>query len=142
MTIDEAIEAYQQLSPKIFKKRWCAQSKASRYTGAELNDYWFEGKNLKDAVQNLLQDRKLDPDMKLLESENPDCRVSVSTKCNNSAQKAQGCHLVLYVRPALFPLKLNCFVRINREDSGIETTIASGRKLCGRHQRHHCSSNL
>lgn len=60
---------------KYSRKDGVLKAKASKYTGAELNDYWFEGKNLKDAVQNLLQDRKLDPDMKLLESEDPDCRV-------------------------------------------------------------------
>ena len=75
MTIDETIDAYRQLSPKIFKKKWWAQGQASRYTGAELKHYWFEGKNLKDAVRNLLGERNLDQDMKLLESEDPDCRV-------------------------------------------------------------------
>ena len=75
MTIDEAIEAYRQLSPNIFKKKWWAQGQASKYTGAQLKHYWFEGKNVEDAVRSLLGDRKLDPDMKLLESEDPDCRV-------------------------------------------------------------------
>lgn len=75
MTIDEAIEAYQQLSPIIFKKKWWTQNQASKYTGPELKHYWFEGKNLKDGVRKLLGDRSLDPDMMLLESEDPNCRV-------------------------------------------------------------------
>ena len=75
MTIDEAIEAYKDLSPEIFKKKWWTQNQASKYTGSELRQYWFEGKNLQDAVQKLLSDRGLPPDLKLLESEDPDCRV-------------------------------------------------------------------
>lgn len=75
MTIDEAIEAYQELSPNIFKKKWWAQSQAFKYPGAELKHYWFEGKNLKAVVRSLITNRGLDPDMKLIESEDPDCRV-------------------------------------------------------------------
>ena len=75
MTIDEAFDAYKMLSPEIFKKKWWTQSQARKYTGAELKQYWFEGKNLNSAVQKLLRDRKLDPDLKLLELEVPDCRV-------------------------------------------------------------------
>ncbi|MCJ1269381.1 hypothetical protein MMC22_009273 [Lobaria immixta] len=108
MTIDEAIEAYQQLSPKIFKKRWCAQSKTSKYTGAELNDYWFEGKNLKDAVQNLLQDRKLDPDMKLLDSKSS--RMSPSFVCAASAVSTQIELLRSYKSRRLGHRNYDCFM--------------------------------
>ena len=75
MTIDEAIDAYKQLSPEIFKKKWWSQNLSAKYAGAELRHYWFEGKNLKDAVRQLLRDRKLHPDLELLESEDPSCRV-------------------------------------------------------------------
>lgn len=75
MTVDEALEAYKTLSPEIFKKKWWTQSQAGKYTGAELRRYWFEGKNLENAVQKLLRDRRLDPDLKLLELEASDCRV-------------------------------------------------------------------
>lgn len=75
MTIDEAIDAYKQLSPEIFKKKWWSQNQSAKYLGAELGHYWFEGKNLKDAVRQLLGDRQLNPDLEFLESEDPSCRV-------------------------------------------------------------------
>ena len=75
MTIDEAIDAYKELSPKIFKKKRWAQRQLSKYAGAELKQYWFEGKNLENAVRKLLDTKELDSDLKFLESENPDCRV-------------------------------------------------------------------
>lgn len=77
MTIDDAIEAYKKLSPGIFKKKVWTGSQASKYVGAELGQYWFEGKNIEDAVQELLQLNNLDRDLKLFESDRPDCRVYV-----------------------------------------------------------------
>ena len=75
MTIDEAIDTYKTLSPEIFKKKWWTQNQSLKYTGAELKRYWFEGKNLKNAVQKLLRDKKLDPDLKFLEQGASNCRV-------------------------------------------------------------------
>jgi hypothetical protein len=75
MSIDGAIAAYKALSPEIFKKKWWTQKSASRYGGAELKQYWFEGKNLKAAVRELLKERKLDMDLKLREADDPKCRV-------------------------------------------------------------------
>ena len=73
MTINETIEAYKQLLPEIFKKKWWSQNQSAKYAGAELRHYWFEGKNLKDTVQQLLSDRKLKSDLKFLESEDSSC---------------------------------------------------------------------
>ena len=44
MTVNEAIEALQWLSPKMFTKIWWAQSQASKHTKARLKHHWFEGK--------------------------------------------------------------------------------------------------
>jgi hypothetical protein len=77
MTIDQAITAYKALSPEIFKKKWWTQKAASKYGGAELKQYWFEGKNLKEAVRKLLKDQKLDVGLKLREADDPKCRVLV-----------------------------------------------------------------
>jgi hypothetical protein len=82
MSIEEAIAAYKTLSPDIFQKKWWTQSRPLKYFGAEMQQYWFEGKNLSDAVRKLLRDRKLDPDLKLRESEDPSCRVSVFLNLN------------------------------------------------------------
>lgn len=75
MTIEEAIEAYKQLSPEIFQKKWWTQNQPMKYFGSELQRYWFEGKHLKEAVRKLLTTRALDPDLKLLEADVPSCRV-------------------------------------------------------------------
>jgi hypothetical protein len=75
MTIDEAIDVYRKLSSKIFKKKWWSQNQSTKYAGAEWKHYWFEGTNLKDAVRQLLSDRKLDPDLEFLEANDSGCRV-------------------------------------------------------------------
>jgi len=77
MTIEEAITAYKALLPQIFKRKWWTQSQPMKYFGAEMQQYWFEGKNLSEAVQALLSERRLDPSMELWESDDPDCRVCV-----------------------------------------------------------------
>jgi hypothetical protein len=77
MTIEEAIAAYKDLSPKIFKKKWWTQNQPMKYFGAEMQHYWFEGRNLEDAVQELLTGRNLDLKLKLWESDDPLCRVYV-----------------------------------------------------------------
>ena len=75
MTIEEAITAYKALAPDIFQKKWWTQSQPLKYFGAEMQQYWFEGKNLSNAVRRLLQDKELDPDLKLWEADDPECRV-------------------------------------------------------------------
>jgi hypothetical protein len=40
-----------------------------------MQQYWFKGKNLSDAVGRLLKNMKLDPDLKLKEADDPGCRV-------------------------------------------------------------------
>jgi hypothetical protein len=75
MSIEEAIAAYKLLAPDIFKKKWWTQSQPLKYFGAEMQQYWFEGKNLSDAVGRLLKNMKLDPDLKLKEADDPGCRV-------------------------------------------------------------------
>jgi patatin-like phospholipase/acyl hydrolase len=75
MTVDEAINMYKTFSPTIFKKKWWTQNQPMKYFGAELQQYWFEGKNLKAAVQDMLKARDLDENLKFLESDDPTCRV-------------------------------------------------------------------
>jgi hypothetical protein len=77
MTIEEAIAAYKDLSPKIFEKKWWTQFQPTKYFGAEMQRYWFEGKNLECEVKKLLTEKKLDPKLKLWESDDPSCRVYI-----------------------------------------------------------------
>ena len=72
-----AADGYVALAPDIFRKKWWTQKSLGKYGGAELKQYWFEGKNLEEAVQKLLKERKLDVQMKLLEAADPTCRVYV-----------------------------------------------------------------
>jgi hypothetical protein len=75
MTIEEAIEAYKSMAPKIFQKKWWTANQSWKYLGAENKEYWFKGENLKDSVCQLLEDKGFDANMKLLESDSPPCRV-------------------------------------------------------------------
>jgi hypothetical protein len=75
MTIEEAIDAYKGLAPMIFKKQWWTMTNASKYFGAELQEYWFEGKNITAEVLGLLEKKDLDKNIKLFESDDPDCKV-------------------------------------------------------------------
>jgi patatin-like phospholipase/acyl hydrolase len=77
MTIDEAIAAYKELAPEIFRRKWWAgRNKMLKYIGAEAKQYWFEGESLQNAVVKLLERRELDPQMKLLEEKgSPECKV-------------------------------------------------------------------
>ena len=75
MTIADAIKAYKEISPTIFKKKWWTQQQPLKYFGAENQHYWFEGKNVKDTVQRLLSSRGLDPDLMLCEGQDVTCRV-------------------------------------------------------------------
>lgn len=75
MTIDEAIDMYKKFSPMIFKKKWWTQNQSMKHFGAELKQYWFDGKNLEAAVKDVLKARDLDEDLKLLETDGPNCHV-------------------------------------------------------------------
>jgi hypothetical protein len=74
MSIDEALRCYRTLAPKIFKKKWWTISGA-KYIGAEARQYWFEGETLKQAVLDLLNERGVNKETKLFETDDPDCRV-------------------------------------------------------------------
>ena len=66
MSIDDTIEAYKTFSPVIFKKKWWAGTKFSKFAGAQAKWYWFEADNVKNAVQDLLQKRGLDAELKAM----------------------------------------------------------------------------
>lgn len=75
MSIGESIEAYKILSPQIFKKKWWSDLSLLKALGSEMNRTWFQGRNLQDAVCSLLSNRGLDPEIRLMESEDPKCKV-------------------------------------------------------------------
>lgn len=75
MSIDEAITAYKDLSPLIFKRKWWTQKQAAKYFGAEMQQYWFQGQNLVSAVEKLLEGMSMDRTSTLRESQAPACRV-------------------------------------------------------------------
>ena len=77
MSIEETITAYKELSPIIFKKKWWTQNNVLKVSGSEMRHYWFEGKNLVEAVTDLLGKREMDPNTLLKESEDSSCRVYV-----------------------------------------------------------------
>jgi hypothetical protein len=75
MSIEEAIEAYKSMSPKIFQKRWWVTKQSLKLAGAELKQCWFKGEDLKNSVQRLLEAKSFDPNLRFLESDDPSCRV-------------------------------------------------------------------
>ncbi|KAK4207930.1 acyl transferase/acyl hydrolase/lysophospholipase [Rhypophila decipiens] len=77
MSIEDSIDAYKVLSPKIFKKKWWSDMSLLKVLGSEMNRTWFQGRNLQDAVCSLLSDKGLDPETRLVESEDPHCKVFV-----------------------------------------------------------------
>ncbi|KAF8859945.1 FabD/lysophospholipase-like protein [Acephala macrosclerotiorum] len=85
MTIDEAIVAYQELAPIIFKGSWWTQQEPLKYLGAATKHYWFKGENMERALKALLQTRELPSDEKLLEA-NAKCNTFVCTVSAYSTQ--------------------------------------------------------
>ncbi|KAK5659987.1 hypothetical protein OQA88_13453 [Cercophora sp. LCS_1] len=77
MSIKESIEAYKVLSPQIFKKKWWSDVSLLKILGSEMNKTWFQGQNLQEAVCSLLADRQLDRELRLIEAEDPQCKVFV-----------------------------------------------------------------
>jgi hypothetical protein len=75
MTISEAIDAYKSLSPQIFQKKWWTQSKPLKFLGGEAQQYWFEGKNLENAVKTLLKERNTSEEVRLLDPNSTSCKT-------------------------------------------------------------------
>lgn len=138
MTIEEAITAYKTLSPDIFQKKWWTQNQPMKYFGAEVQQYWFEGKNLKDAVQRLLRDMKLDPGLKLWEADNPSCKVYVCMNATRSAWKADEPVSVWYALSVRFRLIPNYSARTSHGWLVIEIMIAVSGKQSEPYRRHLC----
>lgn len=88
MNIDNAITAYKELAPQIFKGKWWAQGQALKFLGTEARHYWLEGKNLVEAIEGFLSDKGLDKEMKLLEPSAPVCRTYVF--CHRLADYCEG----------------------------------------------------
>ncbi|EXJ68115.1 uncharacterized protein A1O5_08730 [Cladophialophora psammophila CBS 110553] len=78
MSIEDAIEAYKDLSGTIFAKKWWAGNKITRLIGGEAKQYAFSGEPIKQGVQDVLQKQGLDSDVALLELEESSCRTFVS----------------------------------------------------------------
>jgi hypothetical protein len=77
MNIDDAIKAYKELAPQIFKGKWWTQNQAPKFLGTEARHYWLEGKNLVEAIESFLSKKGLDKGIKLLEPSAPVCRTYV-----------------------------------------------------------------
>ncbi|KIW95345.1 uncharacterized protein Z519_03929 [Cladophialophora bantiana CBS 173.52] len=78
MSIEDAIEAYKDLSGTIFAKKWWAGNKITRLIGGEAKQYAFSGEPIKQGVRDVLEKQGLDSDVALLESEESSCRTFVS----------------------------------------------------------------
>ncbi|KAL5344189.1 hypothetical protein ACLOAV_010851 [Pseudogymnoascus australis] len=86
MTISEAIDAYKSLSPQIFQKKWWTQSKPLKFLGGEAQQYWFDGKNLENAVKKLLKERNVSEEVRLFDPDSTSCKTFV---CAVSALSTQ-----------------------------------------------------
>ncbi|KAI9666029.1 MAG: hypothetical protein M1821_003964 [Bathelium mastoideum] len=76
-SVDEAIQVYNIQAKKIFKpKRW-SHLRSFKYLGPELKHYWFEGKNLENAVVETLKWKQKGRDMSLLQPKNAKCKTFV-----------------------------------------------------------------
>ena len=76
MTIDEAIEAFETFSSKVFTERWANSNKLVKWGNAlSGRKAWFRGKDMESSVKELLRLRNLDEDEPLLESSVPSCKV-------------------------------------------------------------------
>jgi hypothetical protein len=76
MTTEECLNTYRELSPRIFAN---TTSHSFGLLSAAAGKAWFKGDTLKAEVVKLLRQRGFLEDELMKESDNPDCKVQVST---------------------------------------------------------------
>ena len=74
MSIDECLHEYRQLAPNIFARRK-RQRGFLRLSTAVLGKTWFEGKNLQEAINDLLERRNFNAGLPLKEDDDPGCKM-------------------------------------------------------------------
>jgi len=74
MSIDECLHEYKQLAPNIFARRK-RQRRFLKLPTAVLGKSWFEGKNLQEAIGDLLKRRNFNAELPLKEADDPSCKM-------------------------------------------------------------------
>jgi hypothetical protein len=76
MTIEEAIEAFETFSSRVFSERWTNKNKFVKWGNAiSGRKTWFRGEDMENSVKELLRLRGIGQDEPLLETTNPSCKV-------------------------------------------------------------------
>jgi hypothetical protein len=72
--IEKCLELYEDLAGKVFVKR-LKQAAPFKWISAEMGGTWFNGKDLEDAVKDILREKSIEVDAPFRATEDPECKV-------------------------------------------------------------------